>query len=84
MPKKPEIKEFKSHNHRRLVELGQDLFGDFWQNPMARALSVGHRQVLRWSKGEYEPPDAIIDRLSFMWRQKAIKAMKDARGQEAQ
>ena len=79
MPRKPEIPEFKSHNHRRLVELGRDLFGDFWQNPMARALEVHHRQVLRWSKGEYEPSDEIIERLSALWRQKTLKAMKDAR-----
>lgn len=79
MPKKPGEYEIKNDNQRRLTEMGELLFGDFWINPMARALAVDARQVMRWAKGEYEPPDEIVEQLGGMARRKAVKLMKVAR-----
>lgn len=78
MPKKPAVYEIKNDNQRRLTALGELLFGDFWINPMSRALAVDARQVMRWAKGEYEPPDEIVEQLGAMARKKAVRLMKVA------
>lgn len=77
----PEI-EIKSDNQRRLVELAHELFGDYWQRPLTKALGVHPFQVQRWVKGDYEPSDEIVEQLGAMARRKAMRLMKVARVSE--
>lgn len=80
MPRHPprKITEFKSENQRRFVRLAEELFGEYWQNPAAKALAVNHRHLYRWVSGESEPPDEIIARLEGMARKKCMQLMRVA------
>lgn len=82
MPRHPPRKmtEFKSDNQRRLVGICEEMFGEYWLNPAAKALAVDYRQVARWAQGEYEPPDEIVEQIGAMARRKAVKLMKVANG----
>lgn len=84
MPRHPprKITEFKSDNQRRLVGLCEELFGEYWQNPAAKALAIDHRQITRWVSGDYEPSDEIVEQLGAMARRKAMRLMKVARVSE--
>lgn len=57
-------------NRDRLALLAEAIFGPRWQNATARALGVNTRQVHRWVSGEYEPSDAVIQRLIELASQK--------------
>ena len=50
-------------NQQKLITLGAALHGRLWLRATARDLNVDYRQVQRWAKGEYEPPDQIIAEL---------------------
>jgi len=51
------------HSHRltprELETVGQALFGERWQTPMARALDVADRTVRRWLAGDDAPSPGI-------------------------
>jgi hypothetical protein len=44
----------------QLQEVANYVFGPDWRHPLARALGVGYRTVLRWSKGDYAMDRAHI------------------------
>lgn len=73
-----DITNFKSENQRRFMLIAEEIFGPYWQNPAAKALSVDPKQVKRWASGDYEPSDAIVEQLAAMARRKAAALMRKA------
>jgi len=46
-----------------LAEIGEALYGQYWQRPMARELGRGLRTVHRWAATGYVPDGATMGRL---------------------
>jgi hypothetical protein len=46
-----------------LAEIGEALYGQYWQRPMARELGRGLRTVHRWASTGYVPDGATMGRL---------------------
>lgn len=44
-------------------ELGEALWGEHWQSPMARALRANIRTVQHWAAGNYQPSCATMRKL---------------------
>ena len=47
-------------NLDRLRMLGEALYGERWQNAVARDLGINSRQVHRWVSGQYEPHEGHV------------------------
>lgn len=45
----------------RLQQVGQALYGERWQQPLARGLGVSRSSIVLWSKGHRPNPDLDID-----------------------
>ncbi len=80
MPRHPpeSVTEFRSRNQRQFILLARSLFGEYWQNPAAKALGVNHRQVHRWLTGEYEPSDEVVEQLAALARKRAAELKRMA------
>ena len=47
---------------RLIARVGEALYGERWQTPLARDLDVADRTVRRWAAGEDEPrPGVYVD-----------------------
>lgn len=64
-------------NTERLAVLGQALYGERWQRPVARDLGKAENQVRRWLTSEYEPDDDVVAALLAVARQRR-KALLEA------
>lgn len=42
-------------------QAGESLFGEAWQQPLAKALGVNLRTLQRWANGQNEIPDGVAD-----------------------
>lgn len=50
----------KTLSHR-LQQVGQALYGDRWQQDLARGLGVSRSSIVLWSKGHRPNPDINVD-----------------------
>jgi hypothetical protein len=66
----------QSLNQKRLIQMGQAIWGINWKRPMVRAMGVTNMQVHRWFKGEYEPSDERIEQLREIGRKRAKEIME--------
>lgn len=46
-----------------LIAVGQALYGERWQSPLARDLAVADRTMRRWVAGTYPVPEGVRDDL---------------------
>jgi len=46
-----------------LIAVGQALYGERWQSPLARDLGVSDRTMRRWVAGTYPVPKGVRDDL---------------------
>ena len=53
-----------------LAEIGEALYGQYWQRPMARELGKGLRTVHRWAATDYVPSSATMRRLVDLLEQR--------------
>ena len=49
-----------------LINAGQVLFGERWKSPLAAALGVTYRTVLRWYQCECPIPDRVAREINLM------------------
>ena len=57
---------------------GEALFGDEWQSPLARTLSIDGRKMRFYVAGDRPVPEAVLDRLPEILRQTAVDRRRDA------
>ena len=55
-----------------IVEVGQALWGDSWQAPMARALGVNKSTVQDWKQGHTVPKAGVWKELTNMIRERIV------------
>lgn len=53
---------------------GEALFGSDWKAPLARALDMNRRTIIRYASGEREIPDWLEDDLRDLARGQAMRA----------
>lgn len=53
-----------------LAAAGAALYGDRWQNPLARDLGVADRTMRRWVAGQYPVPDGVRGNLMRLLRER--------------
>ena len=65
---------FIQHEHELLREIGETLYGRFWQTQMARDTGYSIRSIQRYAAGTRTPPVKLFSRLFGVarWRQNAI------------
>jgi len=52
--------------------MGEALFGDVWQTPLAAELNVAIRSVQRWTSGTNPIPDDIIPKFESLCRRRGL------------
>lgn len=52
--------------------IGQYLYGEKWQSPLARKLNVNIRTLQRWTSGDYHITDWVCDEVFEMAAQKQL------------
>lgn len=72
-----------------LSQIGEALYGEQWQSPLARALDVNLRTMQRWAAGQNDPPEHLREDMIRLLhdRQQAISELlarlNPARGSRA-
>lgn len=69
----------------QFIAWGEALFGSDWKAPLARALGLNRRSVIRYASGEREIPEFLEDELRDLARGQAMRAaLRDAERAKAQ
>lgn|SRR5487761_1045146 len=59
-----------------LAKIGRALYGERWQTPLARMLSIADRSVRRWLAGESAVPAGVADEIEeLLARDRAHQAL---------
>jgi hypothetical protein len=58
----------------QFIAWGEALFGSDWKAPLARALGMNRRTIIRYAAGEREIPDDLLDELRVLARGQAMRA----------
>lgn len=56
-----------------LRRIGEALYGERWQTPLANALGVADRTVRRWVAGDSAIPDGVRDDLAALLANRATE-----------
>ena len=72
-------------NAEQFIKWGEALFGPDWKAPLARALGLNRRSVIRYASGEREIPEFLEDELRELARGQVMRAaIREAERAKAQ